>query len=265
MQNEELQEQQTGKKFRRRRKNNVIAGLFLLFAATVITIRQVEPSLVPGWLFSWPMILIVVGFFVGILTRFRDFAWLILMGIGAFFLADRAITDFDAGRFIIPVAIAGVGLILIFASGRKKHRDKDEDRGLYYKVTVGTVDEPEPETEEYPGKHSPDGIDAVSIFGNVKKVIYSKNFQGGEIVSIFGGAEINLSQADFKSPIILEIVQIFSGAKLIVPPHWTIRSEAVAIFGGIEDKRPPQAHVNTDKVLILQGTALFAGIEIRSY
>jgi predicted membrane protein len=263
MQNQELQEQQTGKKFRRRRKNNVIAGLFLLLAATVIMIRQVEPSLIPGWLFSWPMILIIVGFFVGILTRFRDFAWLILMGIGAFFLADRAFTDFDAGRFIIPVAVAGVGLILIFASGKKKHRDKNEDGGLYYKVTVGVTDEPN--IEENTDKYSPDGIDAVSIFGNVKKVIYSKNFQGGEVVSIFGGAEINLTQADFKSPIILELVQIFSGAKLIVPPNWTIRSEAVAIFGGIEDKRPPQAHVNTDKVLILQGTALFAGIEIRSY
>ncbi|MBO9564314.1 MAG: hypothetical protein J7621_16135 [Niastella sp.] len=263
MQNQELQEQQTGKKFRRRKKNNVIAGLFLLLAATVIMIRQVEPRLVPGWLFSWPMILIIVGFFVGILTRFRDFAWLILMGIGAFFLADRAFTDFDAGRFIIPVAIAGVGLILIFASGKKKHRDKHEEGGFFYKVEAGVVDEPG--IEENPGKYTPDGIDAVSIFGNVKKVIYSKNFQGGEIVSIFGGAEINLTQADFKSPIILELVQIFSGAKLIVPPHWIIRSEAVAIFGGIEDKRPPQSHVNTDKVLILQGTALFAGIEIRSY
>lgn len=265
MQNQDLQEQQTGKKFHRRRRNNVIAGLLLLLAATVLTIRQVEPSLVPNWLFSWPMILIVVGFFVGILTRFRDFAWLILMGIGAFFLADRAFTDFDAGRFIIPVVVAGIGLILIFASGKKKHRDKGEEVGFFYKVEAGIIDEPDLDTEENPGKHSPDGIDAVSIFGNVKKVIYSKNFQGGEIVSIFGGAEINLSQADFKSPIILELVQIFSGAKLIVPPHWTIRSEAVAIFGGIEDKRPPQAHVSTDKVLILQGTALFAGIEIRSY
>lgn len=264
MQNQEFQEQQkTERKPHRRRRNNVIAGLLLLLAATMLTIRQVEPSLVPNWLFTWPMILIIVGFFVGILTRFRDFAWLILIGIGAFFLADRAFPDYDAGRFIIPVVVAGVGLILIFASGKKKHRDKNGDRGLYYKITVGTVDDPD--IEENPGKYSPDGLDAVSIFGNVKKVIYSKNFQGGEIVSIFGGAEINLSQADFKSPIILEIVQIFSGAKLIVPPHWTIRSEAVAIFGGIEDKRPVQPSVNSDKVLILQGTALFAGIEIRSY
>lgn len=263
MQNEEMQGQQTGKKFRRRKRNNVIAGVLLLLAATVLTIRQVEPGLVPNWLFTWPMILIVVGFFVGILTRFRDFAWLILIGIGAFFLADRAFPDYDAGRFIIPVVVAGIGLILIFASGKKKHRDKSEEGGVFYKVDIGVIDDPD--IEENPGKYSPDGLDAVSIFGNVKKVIYSKNFQGGEIVSIFGGAEINLSQADFKGPIVLEIVQIFSGAKLIVPPHWIIRSEAVAIFGGIEDKRPPQPSANSDKVLILQGTALFAGIEIRSY
>jgi hypothetical protein len=60
-------------------------------------------------------------------------------------------------------------------------------------------------------------------------------------------------------------VQIFGGAKLIVPPHWQIRSEMVAVFGGIEDKRAPQNSYDEDKVVILNGTTFFGGIEIRSY
>ena len=260
MQNEEYQDQQKKeKRARRRKQNNVTAGLLLLLAGTVLMIRQVESKLIPDWLFTWPMILIVTGLFVGILTRFRDFAWLILIGVGTFFLADHAFPDSDAGRFVIPVVVCGVGLILLLSPGKKKYRDKDHEAAFYAADTYAI------DTDDNPGKFMPNALDATSIFGNVKKVIYSKNFLGGEIVSIFGGAEINLSQADFKGTIVLEIVQIFGGTKLIVPPHWIIRSEATAIFGGIEDKRPPQPTVSTDKVLIIQGTALFAGIEIKSY
>ena len=63
------------------------------------------------------------------------------------------------------------------------------------------------------GKKSADNwLDSVTIFGNVKKLVYSKNFKGGDIVSIFGGSEINLTQADFSGSISIEMVQIFGGA-----------------------------------------------------
>jgi hypothetical protein len=41
----------------------------------------------------------------------------------------------------------------------------------------------------------------------------------------------------------------------------------VAVFGGIEDKRPIQTNVvgTTHKVLVLRGTTFFGGIDIRSY
>jgi hypothetical protein len=39
----------------------------------------------------------------------------------------------------------------------------------------------------------------------------------------------------------------------------------VAIFGGIEDKRPPQLNAIPDKVLIIEGTSIFGGIDIKSF
>jgi predicted membrane protein len=257
MQNQDLQDQQqTDSGSRRPRRNNALVGFLLLIAGTVLLVRQVEADLVPRWLFTWPMILIVVGFFVGVQTRFRDIGWIILMGVGVFFLSDNVFPDSDASRFVIPTVVCGVGLILLLSPNRKKrHRDRENhEKAFYYK-----------DADEGSDKAESDKMEVVSIFGNVKKVVYSKDFRGGEVVSVFGGAEVNLSQADFKGPIILEIVQVFGGTKLIVPPHWVIRSEAVAIFGGIEDKRPPQSITSPDKVLIIRGTALSAGIEIKSY
>jgi predicted membrane protein len=68
----------------------------------------------------------------------------------------------------------------------------------------------------------------------VHKKIVSKNFQGGDdLVTMMGGTEIDLSQADFTGMIRLDITQIMGGTKIIVPPHWEVRSEVTAIFAGL--------------------------------
>jgi predicted membrane protein len=111
-----------------------------------------------------------------------------------------------------------------------------------------------------------DFIDSTSIFGGTKKVILSKNFKGGDITCFMGGAELDLSQADIKSPVVLDVTQIFGGTKIIVPPTWDVKSEVAAVFGGIEDKRRIlTGNLNPDKVVILRGTSIFGGIEIKSY
>jgi len=107
--------------------------------------------------------------------------------------------------------------------------------------------------------------DIVSIFSGIKKTILSKQFMGGEIVSVFGGAELNLTNADFTSPVVLDLVQIFGGTKLIIPANWEIRPEAATIFGGIEDKRRQPPNTHADKVLILKGSIIFGGVEVSSY
>ncbi|MBL0342628.1 MAG: hypothetical protein IPP71_18090 [Bacteroidetes bacterium] len=109
-------------------------------------------------------------------------------------------------------------------------------------------------------------MESVAVFGGIKKNVISKNFKGGEAVSIFGGTEINLSQADINGNVELELVQIFGGTKIILPPHWQVKSEMVSIFGGIEDTRIVQKEVvDFNKTLILKGVSLFGSIHIKSF
>ena len=94
----------------------------------------------------------------------------------------------------------------------------------------------------------------------------SKQFRGGEIVSFMGGSEIDLTQADFTGRITIDTTNIFGGTKLIVPPTWDVQSDITTVFGGVDDKRPVQGvQPDPNKVLILDGTCLFGGIEIRSF
>jgi predicted membrane protein len=252
----------------RQKYGTLTAGLIILLIGGGLLLRQMD-IYIPRWLFSWPMILIIVGLFAGIQSSFRDFAWLIIFGIGSFFLVGKILPGNDIDRYAIPVVVMGVGLVVLLVPWRKKKHPRDPyltDGPTEQPIEPGESAEPGvSSTTDYASAQTEDFVDATSIFGNVKKVIYSKNFRGGEVVSIFGGAELNLSRADFTGPIVIEMVQIFGGAKLIIPPHWEVRSEAVAIFGGIEDKRPPQSITSAGKILILQGTVLFGGIEIKSY
>ena len=97
-------------------------------------------------------------------------------------------------------------------------------------------------------------------------MVVSKKFQGGEIVSILGGSDINLSQSDIQGKVRLETTNIMGGTKLVIPPTWDVQSELVALFGGVEDKRDIRAgNIDPQKVLVLEGTCLFGGIEIRSF
>jgi hypothetical protein len=117
----------------------------------------------------------------------------------------------------------------------------------------------------YTGYTSEDFLDSTAFFGGVHKKIMSKNFKGGDVVTIMGGTELDLSQADFTGMVKLDVVQIMGATKIIVPAHWEVRTDVTAIFAGFEDKRIQPTVNNPDKVLIIDGTSLMGGIELRNY
>ncbi|MBC7828021.1 MAG: hypothetical protein H7122_09760 [Chitinophagaceae bacterium] len=238
-----------------KRRESVTGGILLLGIGGLLLARQVGADL-PSWLFSWPMILIIVGLFVGAKTHFRDFGWLVLTGVGVFFLIDK-MQEITIREFIWPIVIIGAGLIVLLSGIFRKPRAVKNEESTLLSSDGSPVDNPDA-TEE-------DIMEVISIFGSAKRVVLSKNFKGGEVISIFGSSEINLTNADFTGKLVLEVVQIFGGTKLIIPPHWEVQSKTAAVFGGIEDKRSIQGTGSPEKILVLEGTTIFGGVTISSY
>jgi predicted membrane protein len=256
------------KHYNENRTGTVLAGLFLLLVGVAAILRQTIFDF-PSWVLSWPMILIAVGIFIGLKHGFRGPGWIILIGLGCIFLADKVVPGADLKPFIWPFVIISIGLFMIFgASSRKKWmREKwGWDGNDFAKNPDLSQGEAAPGDASYNVKDEDDFIDSTAILGSSKKVILSKNFKGGDITNFMGGAEINCSQAEITGRVKLDITQIFGGTKLIVPAHWTIKSTVTSIFGGFEDKRSPSG-ISPDpgKVLVLDGTTIFGGIEIKSY
>jgi predicted membrane protein len=238
------------------RRGSIWTGVFILLIGVAFLIRNTVTGL-PPWVFSWPSFLIVFGFFIGIRHNFKGVAWFIMMAVGAVFLYERIVPDIAVRQYIWPMALIVVGLFFILRPWRRgMHGSEKKNAGVPGADLLG--DEETWSSEDF--------VDSTSIFGGAKKNIISKNFKGGDLVNIFGGTDLDLTQADFTGTAVIELTTIFGGTKLIIPSNWSIKSDAVIIFGGLEDKRKmPTISDNPDKTLVLKGTVIFGGIDIKSY
>lgn len=258
------------------RAGKIFAGVILL-AVGVVMLLQKSGYNFPIWFITWEMIVITVGLFIGFRSNFRHPAWFILVTVGLLFLVENYYPAFHARRFLWPTLIILIGLWLIF--GRQRTRI----RGPHYNsfnpgpepMMTNQPFEPqlagEAATQPYPepgqvnnAVSNLDYLSVTAILGGTKKIIVSKNFQGGEILTFMGGAEINLVQADIQGRAVLDVSQVMGGIKLLVPANWTVISEMAVILGGIDDKRLVVTQAQ-DKLLIIKGTSLMGGLEISSY
>jgi len=242
------------------RNERLSGGIVLLSIGGLLLARQLGAPL-PDWLFTWPMILIAVGLYTGIKLRFRNPGWLIPTFVGVVFLIDKMFPAINLRPFVVPIVLIGVGILFMFRPRRFLHF---RGPGRWNPELVAQAQS----TGQIPDAIADrsDFIDATSIFGAVKKIVLSKNFQGGDITNFMGGSEINLTQADFNGRIRIDTTNVFGGTKLIVPAHWDVQSQVVAVFGGVDDKRRTNGvALDSTKVVVLDGTCFFGGIEISSF
>lgn len=243
-----------------RRRSKMVGGFFVVIFGSLILAKELGAA-IPDWVLTWKMGLIILGLLVGIKSSFKRPAWFFMMLIGGAFLIGDFNPELNIRPYVWPIVIILIGLAMIFKPKRRFNQRKWE-RWQNYHGFKGS----EMYCEKKNFTSNEDHIDSNSFMGGVKKNVISKDFKGGEINNVFGGAEYNLTQADIVDTATLEINQVFGGTKLIIPPHWEIKSELTAVLGGIDDKRPlmPNAMNVERKILILKGSTFFGGIEIRS-
>jgi len=246
---------------RTQNRGRLIGGIIIIAIGLLFLCREMG-MYIPGWIFTWQMLLIVIGLYIGIKHAFRNFTWIVLMLVGGAFLLREFYPNIAFGQYIWPVAIILVGLALIFKP-KSKHCQGRFDAAKYrryssrYEKSWNTAE----------NRQGEDYVELSAVFGSVVKHIITKEFKGGEVNAVFGGVELNMTQADFDEKVELEMNAIFGGARLIIPPHWEVQSELAAVLGSVEDKRPlyKDPTGTPSRTLILRGSAVFGGIEIKSY
>ncbi|MBS1782254.1 MAG: hypothetical protein JSS78_04245 [Bacteroidetes bacterium] len=200
---------------------------------------------------TWPLVLIAIGLMIGIRNRFSTPAPFILLAIGVFNLipaftfhvGSKAI---DSEDIVMPLLVMLGGLFITLKPRKKKS---------WMDMKCSSMTEGQT-------------VDANVVFGGRKEIVTSKNFKGGKVTATFGGAEINLLQAESDDPtMILEVQASFGGCEIIIPSDWDVKNEVETVLGSVEDKRQmrhPEAGV-PKKTLILRGSVFCGGVEIKSY
>jgi hypothetical protein len=111
---------------------------------------------------------------------------------------------------------------------------------------------------------SDDFVEMTSGFGTVERKVSSRNFQGGDITTVMGEALIDLRAADITGAVRLKVTQVRGVTTILVPPHWEIKAEVDTVAAGFRDNRPDRGVVNPNKVLIIDGTCMMGGLEVRT-
>ena len=237
-------ERRWGRHERRSRRGRVWAGFFLLLVGGLLLLKILNVFFFPAWFFTWPVFLVAIGLFIGAKHGFRGGFWLLPILIGGLLLANEADPSLRLDRFIAPFIIIAIGLVFIFRPKRHDWRKWKRGRAEWQegKTTASESSPVAGNTNAYTADRR-DFIDVTAVFGGVKKNVLSKNFQGGDIVSLMGGSEIDLTQADFTGRITIDPYQSVGGTaevnrcllhgmcKVTSPPSlaaWMINGRSVA-------------------------------------
>lgn len=225
-----------------------IIGAFLILIGVVYFLHAtniIELSLF-GSILQHPfaLVMVLVGTMILINSDNKLFGG-IIASLGIFFIAKDEL-GFD-GHVFWPVIIIAVGVYILL----KKNTHPKACNGKTH----------------FPHEFQKDIIDDVAIFGGGSRNIKSDNFKGGDIVAIFGGSEIDLTQCKLaEGENILDVVLLFGGTELIVPRDWDIRMQVTPIFGGFSNKKfRGYDTVDNTRWLVIKGVAMFGGGEIKSY
>ncbi|MBM4171163.1 MAG: hypothetical protein FJ214_04775 [Ignavibacteria bacterium] len=224
-------------------KARVIIGILLIVIGGLFLLNNYDLFYFPFNEITWEYFFILFGLLLFSLSNNKT-AGVIFIAIGLFNLVPE----------LWPLVFILLGLYIILRS----------KRGFsYFHSSYSSTDQKTGSSES-----QKDFIEDVSIFGGGNKVYNISNFRGGQIVSIFGGSDINLTGSKLaEGENSLEITAIFGGTSIIIPADWKVESDVLSIFGGFGDKRRKDPNIVQDpgKTLSIKGIVLFGGGEIKNY
>jgi len=181
----------------------------------------------------WPFLFIFIGIVQFSSRRHSSpVSGLLFIIVGGLFLINRWV-EIDLAAYILPIILISLGVVFIFSrSYHKRNVDSSKD------------------------------LNISTFFSGAQVRNQSIEFQGGNITSVFGGAEIDLRDAVFSEEgATIDITSIFGGVEMKVPEYVRVEITGIPIFGGWEDKTRRK---DIDSPLLkINALVIFGGVEVK--
>ena len=229
----------------RSRSGGIVFGAVIVAAGLILLLDNLGILHAHDVWKYWPVALIAAGV-ARIVESRRPGALVwggVMAGVGALLLLDRLnILDFDA-RLFWPLIIIGVGVTMLL-------RSLDRNGAAF--TNPGSSDST---------------IGLYGVFAGGKRRVESHNFQGGDILALFSGYQVDLRGAKIGGPqAVIDVNSIFGGVEIFVPADWRVTTKGIGIFGNFEDKTLPTRTVEgvATPELVVTGCSVFGGATIRN-
>lgn len=230
-----------------------IAGILVLSNAGLFNIFGLRDLI--GAIFrlifnSIPYVLTLAGIFWIARSGKREaplMAWLVIVFGAVLIVSQIGLFGLSFGDMVAPMILITVAFFLV------------NPRNLLPRRLNTSNDELDPNQQE---------IKLFAFMGGGELNYHSKQLKGGEVMAIWGGYDLDFSDADMEGDSMqLNLYCIMGGIEITVPANWKVeKSGAMCIMGGYSNKTRDMAEeLNLpSKTLVVTGLALMGGGEIRN-
>jgi hypothetical protein len=103
----------------------------------------------------------------------------------------------------------------------------------------------------------------IAVFGGAQRKGRFRAGRALKALAVFGGVEIDLTEAVFDAPeLVIHCTAVFGGVEIKVPEHVTLRGGGAGVFGGFDVKQQEGADPH-GPVVTIRGAAVFGGVEAK--
>ncbi|MCX7862104.1 MAG: hypothetical protein N2449_03850 [Bacteroidales bacterium] len=220
---------------------SLVLGLIIILAGILLLLHNLN-LIDPYWFnvfFSWQMAVAVVGFIFLFGKDYPFGIFIFVLGV-LLVMSHHFNLDINITTYLLPLIIIAIGLVIVYYivfSSKRQNKQLTTDQ---------------------------QNIEEINLFGSGNYIINSQSFKYGKFICIFSGSKINLLQSDItQMEAEINVIAIFGGINLYIPPDWIVKFETFNVFGGFSDSRNISIS-NSTKILVIKGIILFGGGEIKS-
>lgn len=227
----------------------LVAGVLLILVGILFAVDHMTGLIEAGDLFDyWPLILVGIG--ITKLANAREqgerVGGIVLLSIGGLFLLNNLEFLNFRLRSMWPFLLLVIGGALIWQALRRSSA---------------------PRAAAAPsGERAGSRLDEFAIMGGGDRVITAQDFQGGEVVAIMAGFEIDLRQAAISGEEAkVEVFTLWGGIDFKVPEEWEVVVRGTPILGVFTNSARPKKPVEGPRPrFIVEGLAIMGGVEIKN-
>lgn len=183
-----------------------------------------------------PSLFVLLGIYAFVRSGFRNvFGPLVIVGVaGAWQLVELDVIEWSEVTSLWPLFIVLFGLSII----HRQFRSGPSGTGSS-KVT------------------------GYGFFGGSEKRVTASAFESANLTALFGGAELDLRDADLAGrPAHVSCIAMFGGVEVHVPEDWNVEMDVLPLFGGASDERMRRERDHDEIDLVVSGFVAFGGVEV---